>query len=299
MKYIDIHSHLNFPKFQKDLDKVLARMYEAGIGTISVGVDNKTSEEVVDIASKNKNIWACIGIHPDSASSEDDSDKDSKDPARTDVSQGGGFDGSLFEELVKNPKVVCIGECGLDYFRLGENNPRINANEKETQNNAEEKIRQRKLFEKQIDFAVHHDLPLMLHVRPSKGTQDAHLDVFKILEYKKEEYGDKLRGNSHFFASTREIAERYINLGFTISFTGLITYVRDFDEIIKSTPLEKMHIETDAPFVAPVPHRGERNEPTYVVEVAKKIAEIRGIEESELYPHLLKNSSVFFNLGLD
>ena len=269
LRYVDIHSHLNFPKFKDDLDEVLDRMKESGVGTISVGVDNNTSKEVVDLANENENVWACIGIHPD----------DSKDE----------FDESLFEKLVKNPKVVCIGECGLDYFRLSDLGEVDLSNEKD---------RQKKLFEQQIDFAVSHNLPLMLHVRPSKDTQDAHLDVFEILESHKEQYGEKLRGNSHFFASTKEVAEKYLALNFTISFTGLITYIHDFDEIIKNTPLDKMHIETDAPFVAPVPHRGKRNEPTYVVEVSKRIAELKGVPESELAKHMFQNSSKFFSLGL-
>jgi len=292
LKYIDIHSHLNFPKFKEDLSEVLARMESVGVGTISVGVDKKTSEEVVKLANQHENLWACIGIHPDSASSEDDSDRDSK----------GEFDQEFFEELVKNPKVVCVGECGLDYFSAEGGSAsgwRISS---------DEKLRQKKLFEQQIDFAVPHDLPLMLHVRPSKDTQDAHLDVFKILESYKRKYGDKLRGNSHFFSSTEEIAKKYISLGFTISLTGLITYIKDFDETIKNTPLEMMHIETDSPFVLPVPYRGNppgrqpgrtgRNEPTYVVEVAKRMAEIKGIPEAELSQKILENSSKFFNLGL-
>ncbi|HJN62835.1 MAG TPA: TatD family hydrolase [Candidatus Paceibacterota bacterium] len=261
IKYIDIHSHLNLKEFNDDLPGVISRMNKQEVGTIVIGVDKKTSELAVKLSNENENIWACVGIHP----------TDSVDD----------FDEGFFEELIKNPKVVCIGECGLDYFRL---------------KNEEEKEKQKELFERQIDFAAKHDLPLMLHVRPSKGTQDAHLDVFKILESKKKEYKDKLRGNSHFFASTKEIAEEYIKFGFTISFTGLITYIQDFNEIIESIPLEMIHIETDAPFVAPVPHRGKRNEPIYVIEVAKRIAEIKKISETELIPKLLENSSKFFNL---
>jgi len=275
MKYIDIHSHLNFHKFNEDLPKVLSRMKEREVGTILIGVDKKTSKEVLDIAKQNENIWACIGFHPV------DSDDD--------------FDEDFLEELIKDPKVVAIGECGLDYFRLGENNPQMNADEKQAQINAD-KEKQKKLFEQQIDFAAKHNLPLMLHVRSSNGTEDAHLDVIEILKDKKEKYGEALNGNSHFFTSSKEIAQRYFDLGFTISFTGIITYVRDFDELIKSTPIDMVHAETDSPFAAPVPHRNERNEPSYVIEVVKKIAEIKGLSEGELREKLLLNANRLFNL---
>jgi TatD DNase family protein len=261
LKYIDIHSHLNFPDLKNDLDNVFSRMRESQVGTISVGVDKKTSKEVTNLAQREEDVWACIGIHPE----------DSKDE----------FDEEFFEELLKSGEVVCIGECGLDYFR----------NQDE-----DEKVRQKELFKKQIDFALKYDLPLMLHVRPSHNSNDAHRDVLEILEAYKKIHGDKLRGNSHFFASGWKIAQKYFDLGFTISFTGLITFVRDFDKVIKNAPLGMFHIETDTPFVAPIPHKGERNEPSYVVEVIKKIAEIRGENEEEIRGKVLENSKRLFAL---
>lgn len=155
LEYIDIHSHLNLNKFKDDLEEVVQRMKDNKVGTIVIGVDKETSIKAVELADKYENVWACVGLHP----------TDSKE----------SFDEKFFEDLINNPKVVAIGECGLDYFHQ------------------KDKERQKELFEKQIDFAVKHNLPLMLHVR------DAQDDVLKILKKKKKEYEDKLRGNAHFF----------------------------------------------------------------------------------------------------
>lgn len=253
MKYIDIHSHLNLKEFDGDREEVLSRMKENDVGTIVIGVNKESSLLAIKLSNENKNVWASIGIHP--THSKDD------------------FDESFFEKLLDNKMVVAIGECGLDYSY------------KDIDRN-----KQKVLFEKQIDFAVLHNLPLMLHVR------DAHEDVLKILEEKKKKYGQKLRGNSHFFTASREIAERYFNLGFTISFTGLITYNNSFDDLIRDLSLSNIHAETDSPFVAPLPYRGKRNEPTYVKEVVKKIAEIKAMDEERVRIKLFENANRVFNL---
>jgi TatD DNase family protein len=254
IKYIDIHSHLNFGDYQSDFNGVLKRMHEAGVATITVGTDLESSKEAVRIALKNENIWACIGAHP----------ADKRDFV---------FEEKDFTELVKNPKVVAIGECGLDYFKLIEN---IEA----------EKARQQKEFIKQIEFAIKYNKPLMLHIR------EAYEDAYEILK----KYSGKVRGNMHFYAGSLDYAKKLIELGFTISFTGVITFARQYDEIIKNIPLDKIHVETDAPYVAPIPYRGKRNEPTYVIEVTKKIAEIRGEDFEKVRIQLLKNSKNFFGI---
>ena len=256
IKYIDIHSHLGFDDYGRDLNEVIKKMQEAGVFTITVGTDLESSKEAVRIAKENKNVYACIGAHPE----------DKKDFV---------FDENDFVELVKNPKAVAIGECGLDYFRM--------SGDVEV-----EKKRQQKEFVKQIEFAIKYDKPLMLHVR------DAYEDAYNILK----KYSGKVRGNMHFFAGSLEWARKFIDLGFTISFTGVITFARQYDEIIKNIPLDKIHAETDAPYVAPVPHRGKRNEPGYVVEVVKKIAEIRGEDFEKVRIQLVENAKKVFNIGV-
>ena len=212
--------------------------------------DVDSSQEAVELAEKYPEIYASIGVHP----------VDKKDEY---------FDISKYEELVKHPKVVAIGECGMDFFHAKKD---------------EDFERQKKLFMDQIEFAAKHNKPLMIHGR------SAEKEIVEFLEPLKEKYGDKLRGNVHFFAGSWEVAQRFFAIDFTISFTGVITFTHDYDEVIKKAPLNKILSETDAPYVAPVPYRGKRNEPSYVSEVVKKIAEIRG-EDPELVRETLVNNA--------
>lgn len=256
--FFDIHSHINFIDDGADLPGVLVRMKEKKVWTITVGADLETSKSAVEMADKNEGVFASIGIHP---------------------TEKPGFDEKVFTELIAHPKVVAIGECGLDYGKSGIVDEA-------------EKIRQKKLFEMQIDFAVAHNKSLMLHVR------NAHDDVLDILTSKKRGYGDKLRGNVHFFSGTAEIEKKYLDLGFSVSFTGVITFVKDYDEAVRNAPLDMIMSETDAPFVTPIPHRGERNEPAYVEYVVKKMAEIKGLTTNELQRILVSNAIRIFNIPL-
>ena len=159
LQYFDFHSHIHFKKFADDIDYVLSRMKEKNVGTIVVGTDVEQSKQALSFAQKHDDVFATVGLHPADNTKE-------------------YFDASKYSEMVNNPKVVMIGECGLDYFHIKDEN---------------EQKRQREEFEKQIDFAVMHDKPMMLHIR------DAHEDGLDMLKSKKKEYGDKLRGNAHFF----------------------------------------------------------------------------------------------------
>jgi TatD DNase family protein len=259
--YFDIHSHLNFPQYETDREEIIKKLKAENIGTITVGTDIKTSQEAIDLADKHENLFATIGLHP------------ADDP---DIDHVAGFDESQFEKLVIHPKVVAIGECGLDYARL-------------TDPEKQKKI-QKEDFEKQIDFAVKHNKPLMIHCR------DAYPDALDILSSKQKQYGEKVRGNFHFFTSPIDIAKRCLEIGFTVSFTGPITYSAQYNEVVSYVPLEKMMAETDAPFAAPVPYRGKRNEPAYVKEVVKKIAEIKNIDLDTVKNSLANTIfQVFFN----
>ncbi len=253
-KYLDIHSHLQMSEYDSDRDAVLARMKEAEVATIVVGVDYESSRQAVELAEKNENIYACVGLHP----------KDNL--AET-------FDIEKYRMLVKNPKVVAIGECGLDFFRLEGDSGKVE----------EIKNQQKKLFIQQIELAIETSKPLMLHCR------DAYREVLDILIPYKKQAGEKLRGNVHFFAGDVATAREFIDIGFTVSFTGVITFARNYDEVIRSIPLESILTETDAPFVAPVPYRGKRNEPAYVTEVVKKLAEIRGEDVEKVKTQLHVN----------
>lgn len=222
----------------------------------------------------DEGVFACIGVHP------------------IDM-RGERFLDFMFADLVKTKRVVAIGECGLDYSRLpaGEGSSGVF-------DITAEKERQRKLFEMQVDFAVAQNLPLMIHCRDSnKLLADAHRDILAILAEKKKDAGQALRGNVHFFSQTIDIAREYFALDFTISFTGVITFSREYDEVVRLAPLDLMMTETDCPYVAPIPYRGSRNEPIYVEEVVKKIAEIRGEDFETVRTAMVQNALRVFNIA--
>ncbi|MEY4602283.1 MAG: hypothetical protein RL292_224 [Candidatus Parcubacteria bacterium] len=262
--YIDIHSHLYFKDFDSDREEVIARMKERGIATISIGTGVETSRQSVELARDHENLYACVGMHPGDVS-------DATVPPEID-------------ELALDPKVVAIGECGFDYFRLEENAEEI-------------KKSQKKVFEHQIELALKVGKPLMLHCRSSKGTQDAYHDTLDILEsYHKT--NPTLAGNAHFFAGDIDVLKRFLDIGFTVSFTGVLTFTHDYDDLVRYAPLESLHAETDAPFVAPQPHRGARNSPEYVPHVVSRISRIREEDEEFVKKTLISNASRVFGATL-
>lgn len=265
MKTIDTHSHYNLYQFNEDREAAIARMNEAEVGTICVGIDLETSKLAIEIATDNENIWACAGQHPTEWQQE--------------------YDAVEFAALAEGKNVVAIGECGLDYFR-----PEDKMHKDE----------QMVLFRRQIELAIESGLPLMLHIRPEQGTMGAYDDVIAILK----EYAainDRpstplraLRGTAHFFAGDERIAKEFLDLGFYISFSGVITFVKEYEAIVNIVPLDRILSETDAPFAAPVPYRGQRNEPAYVPEIVKKVAEIKGIPLETVGAELLQNAKTLF-----
>lgn len=256
-EYFDIHSHLYFPDFDADRKEEITRMEKANIGTISIGTNFETSQESVSLAEANKNIFAAIGQHPG------------------DLGPDSVFDESL-RTLVENKKVVAVGECGLDYFRMDPDDLEL-------------KMIQKTVFEYHIDFALDHDLPLMLHIRSGKDSVKAYMDALDILEHHYRISGEKLKGNAHFFAGNQEVLERLLAIGFTASFTGVITFTPDYDEFIKYLPLDMIMAETDAPFVAPIPERGKRSSPMLISHVVKQIAEIKGEDLETVKKALISN----------
>ncbi|MCK5021658.1 MAG: TatD family hydrolase [Candidatus Pacebacteria bacterium] len=258
-KYFDTHAHLDMSQFDEDRDILIKKLQDENIGVITIGVDKKSSLEAIKLSEKYDNVFASVGFHPIDAKEE--------------------FKWEYFSEIIQNPKIVAIGECGLEFFRI----------EKDSE---EEKKRQIKLFESQIDFAVKYDKPLMIHCR------NAHKDVLAILKVKKQKYGDKLRGIIHFFSGNIQEAQEYIDLGFSFSFGGVITFTSDYDEVVKFIPIDRILSETDAPFVAPEPYRGKRNEPIYIKEVVKKIAELKEEDLAKTKDILVQNAVNMFALGV-
>ena len=261
-RYIDAHCHVQFEQYDEDRDALIEQMHEQCVAAVVVGCDMESSRKAVALAEEYEDIYAVVGIHP------------------TDTDES--FDTDDLFALAKNKKVVAIGECGLDYFRP-------------TAVEESEKERQKLAFSRQIALAAEIDKPLVIHARPSKGTQDAYHDVLEILTEAKEMYPN-LRGDVHFFVGGTKEAEAFIALGFTLSFTAVITFARDYDDVIRAIPLTSILAETDAPYVAPLSRRGQRNDPLAVIEVVEKIAEIRGEDPEAVRIALLANTHRLFAL---
>lgn len=254
-KLFDSHCHLYMPQFDADRAEVLARMQEAQMGAVVIGVDYESSKKALDLAKQHEFLWSSVGLHPN----------DNVDEV---------FDMEKFEALARESKVVAIGECGLDYYRQTPSD--------------EEKQRQRTRFEAHIALAAKVGKTLVVHCR------DAHDDCSNVLQ--NTAIAQKVPVVIHFFTGTAELAQKYLDLGCYLSFPGPITYTDMYDESIRVTPLDKMLIETDAPYAAPVPNRGKRNEPAYVGGVAAKIAALKGISAQEVELQTAKNAQTVFSL---
>jgi TatD DNase family protein len=275
--FFDVHSHLHDKAFDGDRDAVISDMKSKGVGTITVGTGLKESREAIALADAHDHMYATVGQHPCDNVLEE-------------------YDSEAYEKLATHPKVVAIGECGLDYHYIETFFDQDVVAKELTWNRDDEKKRQRNLFEKQVELAVATDKPLMLHGRPSKGTMDAYEDMLDILESMQKKYGKKVRGNAHFFVGDIDIAERFINLGFTMSFSGVITFTHDYDDVVRFIPIEMIHAETDSPYATPAPFRGKRNSPLMAQEVAAKIAVLRHDDFEEVRMQLLVNAKRVFKV---
>lgn len=256
---IDIHAHLTDARFDTDREEVILRMEEGEVGAITVGTDYESSKQAVELSERYPNIWACVGVHPEDGSEE-------------------VFDAERYRALADSKRVVAIGECGFDYFRKPK---------------SEVYKTQLELFEAQIVFAGERALPLMLHLRSSKGSFDAYEDALSVLSSYQKTFPN-LTGNAHFFAGDTKLAQKFFDLNFSISFTGVISFASEYEEVLAYASLSHIHAETDSPYVAPKPYRGERNEPLYVTEVIKRIAEIKKLPQEEVEAQLFQNARALF-----
>ena len=275
-QYIDIHTHVNLAAFKDDWREVSNRAHDAGVAFINVGTQVDTAKRAVEMAHGYvEGVYAVVGLHPVHTAKSYHDAQEFTDMEKGFTSRGEVFDRAAYLEMAHDPKVVAIGECGLDYFRV----------------EGDTKALQEKAFIEQIELANEVGKPLMLHIRSGKD-HNAYKDAYEILKTHA-----KVRGNVHFFAGTYEDAKPFWEMGYSTSFTGVITFARDYDEVIKAAPLEMLHVETDAPYVAPLPYRGKRNEPVYVIEMVRKLAEIRGEDEEGVRTQLLLNARSIFGIG--
>jgi TatD DNase family protein len=267
--YIDSHCHLNFKAFDQDWKEVIEGSLLEKVEMIIVGTDRQTSEKAVEIASKFSGVWVAVGFHPIHVSNRD---------WRAEV--------QYVRALAKEKKVVAIGEVGLDYYRLATATSDV---EDDTSDVAKLKQDQATVFKFFLDIADEVGKPLMLHCR------EAEEDFLSILN-SRFKIQDSVRGQWHCFSGDAKQVEKALKIGLQIGFTGLITYNHAWDEIIEALPIDRILTETDAPYLTPEPYRGQRNEPKYVKEVVKRIAEIKNIPEDIVEKETYDNAYLLYNL---
>jgi TatD DNase family protein len=276
---IDTHAHINFSDFKDDADETIHRALDNGTWMILVGSQYKTSKRALEYANKyDQGVYAAVGLHPIHLE-----DLDVKGEDYEFSSKAEEFNYDNYAKLTQFQKVVAIGEIGLDYYHI-----------KLTDNLAEIKKKQQLVFIEQLKLARQYDLPVIIHCR------QAHDDLLRILTEFRGEYrdsiGDQPWGVVHCFSGDEDLAWKYFNLGLLISFTGLITFSKQWDDLIRKAPLEKIMIETDSPYMTPEPFRGTRNEPALVNYVANRIAEIKNLKFDKVAEITFDNAKKLFNL---
>lgn len=263
---IDTHCHLNFHAFDKDYDAVIKRANAKGVEIIiNTGTSIESSTKAVELAQKYENLYAIVGIHPHHADKVEN-----------------GWDKEI-DKLSKMPKVVGIGEIGMDYYSY-------------KSNGITDPKQQRKIFERQIEIAIENKLPLQIHGR------HAGKDILEIVSQYKNQFLES-PGMFHCFAGNVDYLEKVLEMGFCVGFDGNITYKglapgedTSLSDLVKHTPMERLITETDAPYLTPEPHRGFRNEPSYVIIVGNSIADIKNISFAEVEKATSENARRIFRL---
>ena len=259
--FIDSHCHLDFPEFQTRLPEVLANMVAAKVkNALCVSVDLPDFPNVLKLAEDYPHLYASVGVHPDY--------EDTPEPS---------FE--FLVETAKHPKIIAIGETGLDYYRMGDRS-------------YESMEWQRERFRVHIRAAIASDKPLIIH------TRSASVDTLKIL---KEEGADRIGGVMHCFTESLGVANAAMELGFYISFSGIVTFksAKDLQETCRQVPLDRMLIETDSPYLAPIPYRGKTNEPAWVAQVGQFVASLKGVSVENLANQTSENFFKCFHIDRD
>jgi len=262
---IDTHAHLNFENFSSDYLDVIKRSSENEVRLIiNVGTNLVSSKRAIDLARENKNCRAAVGCHPLEA-------------------KGDNFDLQEYRNLIiKNrDKIKAVGEIGLDYYH-----------------SQEEKKQQKEILVKQIVLAQEFNLPLILHCR---GERQKPLEAYQeLLEILKKSSFSGIKGVAHCFGGNWNLAQEFLNLGFLISFTGIVTFKNagtELLEVVKKVPLDKFLLETDSPYLAPEPYRGKRNEPSRLPLIAQRIAELKQVSREEVARVTTTSAQKLFNFS--
>lgn len=299
MRFIDCHTHVQFAAFEKDYKEVIKRALDNNVFLVNVGTQKDTSRRAVEIANEYKEgVYAAVGVHPiHTDASYHDPEEIGLHPSHgtsADIGTGGftsrgeEFDFEYYKRLAMDPKVVAIGETGLDYYRATMTND--DNHDSDNDNDDGKRRKQKEVFGEHIRLAGEIGKPLMIHCR------QAFPDLIGILTKNFSLLIPERPGVVHFFSGTMDDAKKLLDMGFYFTFGGVITFVRDYDAVIRFIPTNRILSETDAPYVTPAPYRGKRNEPAYVVEVVKKLAELKGISAEEMKEKIWENAGRVFGL---
>lgn len=296
---IDTHAHINLHAFKDDADEVMQRSLAAGVAVINVGTEYSTSKQAVSMLEQYpNNVYAAIGLHP--SHTYDNPYLDENESASATGLER--FDTSMYRTMAQHPKVVGIGECGLDYYRLPDADPNQPMNPNLQISHESIKQLQKDAFLQQIELARELDKALIIHCRPSKSTNDAYEDVLAIISNLQSPISNEsprsLRFEIHSFTGPLEVAQKFIELGGYVGLNGIITFDKtgNMETVVKGVPLELIVLETDSPYLAPLPYRGKRNEPLYIKEVAKKIAEWKGLTYEDVANQTSINARALFKV---
>ncbi|MCF7859996.1 TatD family hydrolase [Patescibacteria group bacterium] len=284
--FIDTHAHVNFKDFKDDADGVIRRALDNDTWMVLVGSESKTSNRALSQANRyEKGVYAAVGLHPVHLEEQIVFNNDENGEGEYNfTTRAEEFNYDTYEKLAKFEKAVAIGEIGLDYYHLDQ-----------TKDVAAIKRRQQEVFLKQLLLARHLDLPAIIHCR------QAHDDLLSILRDFRKVYAefipnDRPWGVIHCFSGDEDLAWKYFSLGLIISFTGLITFSKQWDDVLRKIPLNKFMIETDSPYMTPEPYRGRRNEPLLVQYVAGRIAEIRNSTVEKIASATTETARSFFKI---
>lgn len=280
IKIIDTHSHLHFDAYNQNRSEILSQMSAEECATIAVGTNGATSQMAIELAERESLVYAAVGYHPNFFTSAFVPEEERADEKPYSKEQ-------LEKIILSRKRIVALGETGLDYYRLSE----------ELHSIEEGKNIQKGAFIDHLDLGITHELPIVVHCR------EAFDDLIQILSERKKR-GINDRCVIHCFTGDWELAQNLLELGCHLSFTGIITFPekkgsdpeKAIARVIERMPLERMMIETDAPWLAPIPHRGEQNNPTYVRFIAEKIAELRKKSVDEIVQETTINAKRFFSI---
>lgn len=283
MKLIDTHTHINLRAFKDDAKEAIQRAHQAGVIVVNIGTQIDTSRQAVELLNEfPEDVYAAVGLHPTHTYAHDYvDDEEVKFKTREEH-----FDIDLYRLLADHPRVVGIGECGLDYYRMPAD-----------RDQDEIKSLQKTAFEAQIELAIELDKALCIHCRPSEGTNDAYSDLLEMMAKVKEQHPD-FRFEVHCYTGDLETAKKFVDLGGFIGINGIITFDKTgrSEAVVKGLPIEAIILETDAPYLSPKAYRGKRNEPVYIIEVAKQIAEWKNLSLEEVADITTNNAKKLFKI---